>query len=122
MAGSFFSSPLERGCVGQGVGRGVFGAMLANMRSGLTHPCPSQEGNPLLGPYIANRLLARKLSSRAVAHSERRLFTGLANAARMVWNAEVASATINNPLAQTANTHQLISVRLAKSCIHKFIA
>ena len=50
----------------------------------------------------------RKLSPRAIAHSERRLLTGFANAAFMAWKLMVASAMMMEANPPAANNHQLI--------------
>src|ERR1700744_647329 len=62
-----------------------------------------------------------KLSSKAIAHSERRLLTGLAMAGFMDWKLIVSNAIVNVKAADNAKTHQLILVRKAKLCSHLFI-
>ena len=45
-----------------------------------------------------------KLSSRAIAHSERRLFTGLVNAAFIAWKLMVIKVINNAATAESTNT------------------
>jgi hypothetical protein len=52
-----------------------------------------------------------KLSLGAVAHSERRLFTGFANAALTAWKLMVINAIIMAASPPAANNHQLILMR-----------
>ena len=49
-----------------------------------------------------------KLSSEAVAHSERRLFTGFVRAALMDWKLIVARAVPITSMAAMLNIHQVI--------------
>lgn len=49
-------------------------------------------------------------------HSARKLFTGLALAARRAMKLTVASATKSAPVPARRNTHQLTVVRYTKSC------
>src|ERR1700744_6345634 len=50
-----------------------------------------------------------RLSSRAIAHSERRLFTGLATAAFTDWKLTVAKAINMAPPPAITNTHHCTS-------------
>ena len=53
----------------------------------------------------------RRLSSKPIAHSERRLFTGFAIAAFIAWKLMVASAIIIAASPPAANSHQLMLMR-----------
>src|SRR5580698_5929134 len=56
------------------------------------------------------------------AHSVRRLFTGLALAARRVRTLTVPSAISSAALPASTKTHQLIATRYAYACIHRWSA
>ncbi len=55
--------------------------------------------------------LLRRLSSKAVAHSERRLFTGFTSAALMDWKLMVINATTIAARVASANIHQSTATR-----------
>ena len=62
-------------------------------------------------PAIDQSLLLNKLLSKAIAHSERRLFTGLAMAAFMACTLTVSTVMSMAPAKAAKNTHHEISVR-----------
>lgn len=55
----------------------------------------------------------QRLSSNVLAHSERRLFTGFANATLIALKLMVARAMITAASPPAANNHQLMSMRYA---------
>src|SRR5476651_2231620 len=62
------------------------------------------------------------LSSKAIAHSERRLFTGFITAAFTAWKLTVNKAMVKVPAPAKPNIHQLIAVGYAKPLSHIFMA
>jgi hypothetical protein len=52
-----------------------------------------------------------QFSSRVIAHSERRLFTGFISAAFMAWKLTVANAITSDIMPAMANTHHWMLIR-----------